>query len=66
MEAPEAVARVIASAETAPTTEEIIGALEGTYSEEEVLDALEYLRREIDAEEGVDGRWTWLGPPAPK
>ena len=60
------VARAIATADRAPTTEDIVGALEGTYSEEDVLDALEYLRREIDAEEGVDGRWTWLGPPAPK
>ena len=63
MDVRDAVAREIAQAQQAPTTAQIVEALNGSYSEGDVLQALEYLHREIDAEEGVDGRWTWLGAP---
>jgi hypothetical protein len=65
MSAAEDVRRIIANAEQPPTAAQVVDALQGTYSEEEVLDALEHWHREIEAEEGVDGRWYWRGPPVP-
>ena len=61
-DATEDVMRMVALAEQPPTTQEIVDALKATYSEEAVLDALEYLHREIVAEQGVDDRWYWRGP----
>lgn len=63
MSATDDVARMIATAEQAPTSDEIVESLKSRHSEQDVLGALEFLHREIVAEEGVDGRWTWLGPP---
>jgi hypothetical protein len=65
MSAAEDVARTIATARQPPGTAEVVDALSARYSEEEVLDALEHWHREIEAEEGVDGRWYWRGPPPP-
>ncbi len=62
-EVSEDVARLIAVAEKAPTTDEIVDALKSKYSEEAVLGALEHLHREIDTEKGFDQRWYWRGPP---
>lgn len=66
MSAVEDVASVIARAEQPPTTDDIVAALKASHGEDEVLEALEYLHREILAEEGVDDRWFWRGPPPPE
>jgi hypothetical protein len=64
-DASEDVMRTIALAEQPPTTDEIVDALKERHSEEAVLRALEYWHREIAAEQGVDERWYWRGPPVP-
>ena len=62
-DASEDVMRMIALATHAPTTDEIVDGLKAKYSEEAVLNALEHWHREIEAEQGVDDRWFWRGPP---
>ena len=63
MSALDEVAGAIAHAQQAPTTQDLVTALQERYSEAEVLEALEHWHREVYAEEGIDGRWSWLGPP---
>jgi hypothetical protein len=62
-DASEDVMRMIALARLPPTTGEIVDALKEKHSEEAVLSALEFWHREIAAEQGVDERWYWRGPP---
>jgi predicted Zn-ribbon and HTH transcriptional regulator len=63
MNTAEDVARVLASAKEPPTTDDVVETLKATHGEEDVLDALEHWHREVEAEQGVDGRWSWRGPP---
>jgi hypothetical protein len=48
-------------AETAPTTDEVAGALRWRFDRHTVLDALDYWRSQGQVLQDAEGRWEWTG-----